>query len=52
MNVASTWNKLLKYCISVDFLLIKGYLQSALRKELRIVLFVERFKTTALGKRH
>ena len=27
---ASTWNNLLKYCMSVDFLLIEGYAQGAL----------------------
>ena len=43
MNFVSTWNKLLKHCIFVDFLLLEGYAQGALRKELHIVPFVERF---------
>ena len=49
MNFASTWNKLLKYCISAKFLLMEGYVQGALRKEMHIAPFVERFKTVALG---
>ena len=40
----------LKHWISVEFLLIENYLQGALRKELRIAPFVERFKKTALGR--
>ena len=40
MNFASTWTKLFKHCISVEFLLMGGYLQGALRKELRIAPFV------------
>ena len=35
--------------MSVEFLLI-GYLQGALRKELRVAPFVERFKTASLGR--
>ena len=35
--------------ISVEFLLVEGYLQGALQKELRIAPFVERFKTAFLG---
>ena len=50
MNFASTWNKLFKHCISVDFLLMEVYVQGALRKELRIAAFVEHFKTTTLGR--
>ena len=50
MNFASPWNKLLKRCISVEFLLVKGYVQGALRKELLLAPFVERFKTATLGK--
>ena len=50
MNFASPWNKLLKRCISVDFLLVKCYVQGALRKELLLAPFVERFKTATLGK--
>ena len=50
INFASTWNNLLKYCISAEFLLVAGYVQCALRKELRIDPFVERFKADTLGK--
>ena len=42
ISFASTWNKLLKHCISVEFLLFEGYVQGALRKEQHIVAFVER----------
>ena len=52
MNFASTWDKLFKHCISVHVLLMEVYVQGALRKELRIVRFIERFKTTTLGKRY
>ena len=52
MNFASTWNNLLKQWISSEFLLMEGYEQGALRKELHNVPFAERFKTTTLGKRH
>ena len=31
---------------------MEGYVQGALRKELRIAPFVERFKTTTLGMFH
>ena len=31
---------------------MEGYVQGALRKELNIAPFVERFKTTALGMFH
>ena len=44
MNFASTWNNLLKYCISVDFLLMEVYVQVPLRKELHIAPFVEPLK--------
>ena len=47
---ASTWNNLLKHCISVDFLLVEGYVQGALRKNLCIAPFVERFKAVTLGR--
>ena len=47
---ASTWNNLLKYCMSVNFLLIEGYAQGALRKELRISPFVEHFKIASLER--
>ena len=50
MNLVSTWNKLLKHGISAEFLLVEGYVQGALRKELRIAPFVERFKIATLGK--
>ena len=50
MNFASTWNNLLKRCISADFLLMDGYAKGALRKELHIAPFVERFKTATLEK--
>ena len=50
MNFASTWNNLLKRCISAGFLLMEGYAQGALRKELHIAPFVERFKTATLEK--
>ena len=44
MHFAGTWNHLQKHCVSAEFLLVEGYLQDALRKELRIVSFAERFK--------
>ena len=47
MTFASTRIKLFKHCISVEFLLVEGYVQGALRKELCIV---ERFKTAILGR--
>ena len=50
MNFASSWNNLLKYCISADFLLMEGYEQGALRKKLHVDPFVERFKTATLRK--
>ena len=50
MNFASTWKKLLKHCISANFLLIEGYVQAALRKNLRIAPFEERFKRATLGR--
>ena len=50
MNFVSTWNNLRKYCISVNFLLIEGYVQGALRKELCIAPSVECFKTPTLGR--
>ena len=39
MTFASTWNNLLKHCISIDFLLMEGYVQGALQKELHIAPF-------------
>ena len=50
MNFVSTWNKLLKHCISDKFLLMESYVQGDLRKELGIVPFIVRFKTASLGK--
>ena len=50
MNFASTWNNLLKHWISVDFFLVEGYGQGALRKDLRIAPFVEHFDIATLGK--
>ena len=50
MHFASTCNHLQKHCISFEFLLLKGYLEGDLRKELRIAPFVERFKTASLGR--
>ena len=50
MNFASTWNKLFKHCISVEFLLVGGYVQGALRKEMFIASFIVRFKNAALAR--
>ena len=50
INFANTWKNLVKNCISVEFLLIEGYVHGALRKELHIALFVERFKKAPLGR--
>ena len=50
MTFARAWNNLLKLCISAEFLLLEGYVQGALQKELHIAPFVERFKTATLGK--
>ena len=50
MNFSSTLNKLFKHCISVDFLLMEVYVQGALRNELHIAPFIERFKTATLGR--
>ena len=49
VNFASTWNNLLKNCLSPKFLLREGYVSGTLRKELPISPFVEHFKTTTLG---
>ena len=46
INFASTWNNLHKHCISNEFLLVEGYVQGAIRTELHIAPFVERFKTS------
>ena len=50
MNFASILKKLFKLCISVHFLLMEVYVQGALRKELRIAPFVERFKVATLER--
>ena len=42
---ASTWNNLLNHCISANFLLIVVLVKIALRKEMLIAPFVERFNT-------
>ena len=49
-DFVSTWNNLLKHCISAKCLLIESLAQGALRKELLIAPFVERLKTVILGK--
>ena len=49
MNFASIWKNLLKHWISVDFFLV-GYGQGAVRKDLHIAPFVERFDIATLGK--
>ena len=45
-----TYSKLLKHFIFARFRLIEGYEKGALRKELTIATFVERFKTGTLRK--
>ena len=50
MHFASTWNKLLKDCIFVEFLMLEGLYRVFLRKELHIAPFKERFKTATLGR--
>ena len=50
MNFASTWNNLLKHCISAEFRLMEGHVQGTLRKELYIAPLVKCFKTATLGK--
>ena len=49
-DFASTWNNLLKHCISTDFLLTVALVQSARRKEMLIPPFVERFNTPTLER--
>ena len=51
INFVSFWNNLLKHCISAEFLLMKCYVQGALRKELRIDPLVQRFKTATLTEK-
>ena len=48
INFISPYSKLLKHFIFTRFLLKEGYEQGALRKELTIAPFVERFKTGIL----
>ena len=50
MNLIITYSKLLKDLIFDCFLPIEDYEQGALRKELTIAPFVERFKTGTLRK--
>ena len=50
MTFASAWNKSLKHYISAEILLMQGYAQGALRNELLMATFIERFKTAALEK--
>ena len=49
-DFVSTWNKLVKHGIYPEILLMEVYAQVAVRKELFIAPFAERFKTTTLGK--
>ena len=46
----NTSNKMPKHCIFAKVFLIEDYVQGALRKELFIAPFVERFNTATLGK--
>ena len=50
MAFTRTCNNLLKHCFSLEIFLMEGYLEGALRKELRNDPFVEHFKTATLGK--
>ena len=50
MHFSSTFNKLFKYRISVDFLLMEVYVQGALRNKLHIAPFIEHFKKATLGR--
>ena len=45
INFAYTWIKLFKHWISVEFLLVQGYLQGPLRKDLLMASSTESFKT-------
>ena len=40
----STWNNLRMHCVFAESLLIVSYVQDALRKELLMIPFIERFK--------
>ena len=50
MNFVSTWNKLFRHCISVEFLLVEGYVQGAVRKEMFIASFTVSFKNATLAR--
>ena len=50
MTFASTCKNLLKHCISVEFMLMEGYVQGALRKKQHIASFIERFKASTFGR--
>ena len=49
-DFGSTRCNLRKHCISAEFSLNEDKVQGALRKELLIAPFVERFNTATLGK--
>ena len=44
------WIKLFKHWIYVEFLLVEGYVQGALRKDLLMAPSIERFITATLGR--
>ena len=50
MNFASIWYKLFKHCISVEILLLEGYVQIALPKEQCATPFLEHFKAATLER--
>ena len=50
MNFVSTWNNLLKHCISAEFFPDEGYVQGAVQKELRIASFIEHFKRATFAR--
>ena len=50
MSFASTWNKLFRHCISVEFLLVEGHVQGAVRKEMFIASFIVSFKNATLAR--
>ena len=50
MNFINVYSNLLNHLVFVHFLLIEGYEQGALRKELIFATFVEQFKTATLRK--
>ena len=52
INFVRIWHNLLSHCIFAKFQLMEGYVMGALRKELRIAFFVQRFKTTTFGMFH